>query len=91
VPAESAACATNFTEDGWHSAPLKNSLEEMVTETKPFISTLGVGVSGVTKKGDVSVGCAEVGEIVGVNVCVLCPTSGGVGVNVDVGMMGVKV
>jgi hypothetical protein len=68
VPAESATCATNLTEVGWHSAPLKNSFDEILTETNPFISTPGVGVSGVTKKMDVSVGCVEVGVMVGVSV-----------------------
>ena len=60
-----------------------------MTETKPFISTLGVGVSSVAKKMDVSVGCVDVAVMVGIGVWVRKPTNGGVGVKVGVGTVGV--
>ena len=63
----------------------------MFTATKPFISTLGVGVFKVNKINGVMVTCVEVGSSVGVNVLVFCPARVGVTVKVNVGVIGVGV
>ncbi len=62
-----------------------------MTERKPVISILGVGVFGVTSKNGVPDNGVEVMVDAGVGVSVFTPISVGVNVKVSVGVTGVSV